>query len=55
MERRLERAEGLLEFSRLPLGEIAKSCGFASPSHFARVFRRATGMTPGAWRRVRRQ
>ena len=55
MERRLERAEGLLEFSSLPLGEIAASCGFASPSHFARVFRRATGMPPGEWRRGRRQ
>jgi AraC family transcriptional regulator len=55
MERRLERAEGLLEFSRVPLGEIATSCGFASPSHFARVFRQATGTTPGAWRRGRQQ
>ena len=55
MDRRLERAEGLLEFSRVPLGEIATSCGFASPSHFARVFRQATGTTPGAWRRGRQQ
>jgi AraC family transcriptional regulator len=55
MERRLERAEGLLEFSRMPLGEIATSCGFASPSHFSRVFRRSTGVTPGAWRRGRHQ
>ncbi len=55
MERQLERAEGLLEFSRLPLGEIATSCGFASPSHFARAFRQATGTSPGAWRRVRQQ
>jgi AraC family transcriptional regulator len=55
MERRVERAEGLLELSRLPMGEIATSCGFASASHFARMFRRATGMTPGAWRRARRR
>jgi AraC family transcriptional regulator len=55
MERRVERAEGLLEFSHLPMGEIATSCGFASPSHFARAFRQATGTSPGAWRRGRQQ
>jgi AraC family transcriptional regulator len=55
MERRVERAEGLLEFSHLPMAEIATACGFASPSHFARVFRQATGMSPGAWRRGRQQ
>ena len=55
VERRSSVPEGLLEFSRLPMGEVAASCGFASPSHFARVFRLATGMTPGAWRRGHQQ
>jgi AraC-like DNA-binding protein len=30
------------------------ACGFRSQSHFGRVFRRATGMTPAEYRRVAR-
>jgi AraC-like DNA-binding protein len=31
---------------------IAERCGFASPSHFHRAFKRAHGMPPGEWRRA---
>jgi AraC family transcriptional regulator len=54
VERRLDRAQGLLESSERSLGEIAAACGFASQSHFTRVFRGALGTSPGAWRRERR-
>jgi AraC-like DNA-binding protein len=54
VERRLDRAQGLLESSRRSLDEIAAACGFASQSHFARVFKDALGASPGAWRRARR-
>jgi AraC family transcriptional regulator len=53
VERRLEKAMGLLELSPLSLREIAASCGFSSQSHFTRAFRQATGASPGAWRRDR--
>jgi AraC-like DNA-binding protein len=33
-----------------PLAEIALDAGFADQSHFTKVFRRETGMTPGAFR-----
>jgi AraC family transcriptional regulator len=54
VERRLEKATGLLELSPLSLREIAAACGFSSQSHFARAFRQATGTSPGAWRRGHR-
>jgi AraC-like DNA-binding protein len=53
-ERRLDRARSLLERSEDPLRDIAAACGFATQSHLTRVFTRATGIGPGAWRRLRR-
>jgi AraC family transcriptional regulator len=54
VERRLDKARGLLEQSSQSLSEIAFACGFASQSHFTRTFTRAMGLSPGAWRRLRR-
>jgi AraC-like DNA-binding protein len=48
--RRVDRAKDLLQRSRASLTDIALQCGFADQSHFNRVFRRATGQTPGDWR-----
>lgn len=48
---RVERARGLLERGRLPVSEIAARVGYADVSHFSRVFRRETGLAPGAYRR----
>jgi len=53
-QRRLERARALLQSSEEPLKDIAIVCGFATQSHFTRVFTRAMGIGPGAWRRLRR-
>jgi AraC family transcriptional regulator len=36
-----------------PLAQIALACGFANQSHFAREFRRVTGVTPSAYRAQR--
>ena len=33
------------------LADVALAAGFADQSHFARVFRRVLGLTPGEWRR----
>ena len=48
--RRVERAAGLLGGSRTPLSAVAYESGFADQSHLSRVFRRATGLTPGRYR-----
>jgi transcriptional regulator GlxA family with amidase domain len=47
---RLHRARTLIEGSPMALAEIALSCGFETPSHFSRVFKRRYGMTPHALR-----
>ncbi len=46
---RIDRAKTMLRARQLSVGEIAFSCGFADPSHFIRVFRRRTGLTPRAF------
>lgn len=48
--RRLERAANLLSGSRTPLSVVAQESGFADQSHLSRVFRQATGLTPGGYR-----
>lgn len=48
---RLEQADRLLRTTGLSVTAVAVACGFASSSHFARVFRRAFGRAPGADRR----
>lgn len=47
---RLQRAVELLENTRLPVTEIALSCGFTQSQYFATAFRRRLGLTPRAWR-----
>lgn len=48
---RVSHASALLHNNEIPLTEIAFSCGFADQSHFSRVFKRRTGITPGAFRK----
>lgn len=50
LRRRIERADHLLKKTELALSEIALSTGFSDQSHFARHFRRLTGVTPSAAR-----
>jgi len=52
-KRRVERAKSMLQNPRERLTDIALACGFADQAHFSRVFRVATGATPGDWRQVR--
>lgn len=54
LRQRVDQACEMLLQSDKPLGAIAASCGFADQSHMTRVFKRAIGVTPGAWRRIRR-
>ncbi len=47
---RQTRAESLLRSTDLPLAQIANLVGFRDATVFVRAFRRARGITPGAWR-----
>ena len=49
-QRRIDRACTELTGSARSIAEIAVDTGFASPSHFATAFRRATGVTPRDYR-----
>jgi AraC family transcriptional regulator len=51
---RVESAATRLERSDDSLRDIAIGVGFADQSHFARTFKRQTGLTPGEYRRIRR-
>ena len=47
---RIQRASELLRRTRQRLGDVAAACGYADQSQFTRSFKRATGVTPGAFR-----
>ncbi len=47
---RLARVRLLLRGTDLPLGEIARQCGFCHAQHLSNLFRRDTGLSPRAWR-----
>lgn len=49
--KRIEAASALLRQGGAP-ADVALSCGFADQSHMTRQFRRAHGVTPGAFRRA---
>ncbi|MEC4589791.1 helix-turn-helix domain-containing protein [Nitrospirillum amazonense] len=53
--RRLALAQRMMLTSDAPLSEIAVACGFSDQSHFTNRFRGATGQSPAAWRRERRE
>lgn len=48
--RRVDKAKSLLRGTRLPISEVALTCGFTDQSHFGRIFLRHTGSTPHKWR-----
>lgn len=49
---RVKAAKQQMLCSGLSLGEIALSNGFCDQSHFCRVFRLETGMSPQYWRKL---
>ena len=49
---RIKVAKQKLRDRRLPLAEVALTCGFADQGHLTRVFTRFVGVSPGAWRRA---
>ena len=51
LTQRIEKAKQLLTQTKLPVSEIAVRTGFADQSHFTRVLRDRTGLTPRQLRR----
>lgn len=47
---RMERAAHLLLQTDLPVIEVALTVGYESPSHFAQIFRKTTGISPRSYR-----
>ena len=48
---RLQRANGLLATTDLPLKRIAQLCGYRRPARFSQAFGHLTGQIPSAYRR----
>jgi AraC family transcriptional regulator len=52
IRRRLELAAQYMLQTDAPLSDIALQCGFVDQAHLSNRFRRATGVSPAAWRRL---
>lgn len=52
LERRLQKARRLLTGTQDSVAEVAAACGFAQQSHLGQAFKRMTGLTPQAYRRL---
>lgn len=50
MVSRIHRAMDILKDPRCTIAEAGELCGFPNPSHFARVFRQKTGLSPSEYR-----
>jgi AraC family transcriptional regulator of arabinose operon len=46
---RVEEARRLLAAGDLSIKQVAIACGFASPYHFSKVFRRIDGLPPSQY------
>ena len=52
---RINRARTLLMTTDLPISSVARMCGYESDSHFARQFKKITGVTAGEFRNGKNQ
>jgi AraC family transcriptional regulator len=50
---RMDEARRLLRETKRSVVDIALDVGYANPSHFARFFRRETGLSPSDYRQQR--
>lgn len=48
--RRMSRAKHMLSDTSTPIKDIASACGFCNIAHFSNAFRKATDLSPRAWR-----
>ncbi|MBD1910285.1 MULTISPECIES: AraC family transcriptional regulator [unclassified Leptolyngbya] len=52
IQQRIELSKQLLKQKESTVNDVAIACGFANPSHFARCFRRSTGVSPKQFRQM---
>jgi len=50
-DRRIARAKHMLSDAATPISRIASECGFCNIAYLSNVFRKATGLSPRAWRK----
>ncbi|MCP9320555.1 helix-turn-helix transcriptional regulator [Acetobacter persici] len=50
IQARMKQASHLLLHTDLPVIEVALTVGYKSPSHFAQIFRKTTGVSPRSYR-----
>ena len=50
-DRRIARAKHMLSDAETPISRIASECGFCNIAYLSNVFRKATGLSPRAWRK----
>ena len=53
--RRMSQAEHLLLHTDFTIGQIAEMVGYSTSSRFAELFRKSTGVLPGAYRKLTRK
>jgi len=53
-EKRIERAQYLLATTNLSYTEIAEKTGFENLSHFSKIFKKVTSVTPGEYKKQNR-
>ncbi|MCL2752145.1 MAG: helix-turn-helix transcriptional regulator [Firmicutes bacterium] len=51
-KQRVDHAKKMLS-AAADSGDVALACGFSDTSYFCKVFKKNTGVTPGAWRNLR--
>lgn len=51
LKRRIQHAQALLSGTTMAVREVARETGFDDEYHFAAIFKRHTGMSPGHWGR----
>ncbi len=49
---RVDQARELLKNRHKTIDDVAEACGFSDRIHFAKVFKKLTGETPGRYRRM---
>lgn len=54
LKQKTERVKELIFYNELTLSEIAFQVGYSSAAHLSSQFKKETGMTPGAFRKIKR-
>lgn len=50
--KRIERAKEILLNTNIPISDVAEECGIYNHTYFCRLFKRKTGISPAAYRKI---